>query len=49
LAEAGVEAVRQDGGSGWRVLDYSSVIVHVFDDESRAFYKLDKLYTEIEE
>ncbi len=49
LKAAGVEAMRQDGGSGWRVLDYSSVIVHVFDDESRAFYKLDKLYTEIEE
>ncbi len=50
LGEAGVDTVRRDGGSGtnWRVLDYSSVIVHVFDREAREFYKLDKLYTDIE-
>ncbi len=50
LSEAGVDAVRRDGGSGsgWRVLDYSSVIVHIFDRESREFYKLDKLYTDFE-
>ena len=48
LSEAGVSAIRSDGGSGssWRVLDYASVIVHVFDREAREFYKLDKLYTE---
>ncbi len=50
LSEAGVDTVRRDGGSGsnWRVLDYSSVIVHVFDREAREFYKLDKLYTDFE-
>ncbi len=50
LSEAGVSATRSDGGSGssWRVLDYSSVIVHVFDQEAREFYKLDKLYTDFE-
>ena len=48
LSETGVSAIRSDGGSGssWRVLDYASVIVHVFDREAREFYKLDKLYTE---
>lgn len=48
LSEAGVDALRSDGGSGssWRVLDYACVIVHVFDREAREFYKLDKLYTE---
>ena len=50
LALAGVEAIRRDGGSGadWRVLDYASVIVHIFDREAREFYKLDKLYTDFE-
>ena len=50
LAQAGVEAIRRDGGSGadWRVLDYASVIVHIFDREAREFYKLDKLYTDFE-
>ena len=48
LSEAGVSAIRSDGGSGssWRVLDYASVIVHVFSREAREFYKLDKLYSE---
>ena len=32
----------------WKVLDYSNVIVHIFDRESREFYKLDKLYTDFE-
>lgn len=32
----------------WKVLDYSNVIVHVFDREARDFYKLDKLYTDFE-
>ena len=50
LAQAGVEAIRRDGGSGadWRVLDYASVIVHIFDREAREFYKLDKLYADFE-
>lgn len=50
LTQAGVEAIRRDGGSGadWRVLDYASVIVHIFDREAREFYKLDKLYADFE-
>ena len=32
----------------WKVLDYSNVIVHIFDREARDFYKLDKLYTDFE-
>ncbi len=47
----GVSPIRSEGsqGNAWKVLDFASVIVHVFDTEARAFYKLDKLYTEIEE
>ncbi len=50
IGQAGVEPTRCDGGSGssWRVLDYSCVMVHVFDREAREFYKLDKLYTDFE-
>lgn len=50
LAQAGVEAIRHDGGgeTAWRVLDYASVIVHIFDREAREFYKLDKLYADFE-
>lgn len=51
INERGVEPLRHEGrqGNGWRVLDYASVIVHVFDREARDFYKLDKLYTDFEQ
>jgi len=35
--------------NGWIVIDYSSVIVHIFNRENRDFYKLDKLYGDAEE
>lgn len=34
------------GGGEWCVLDFSSVIVHVFIRSARDFYKLDKLWGE---
>ena len=49
LGLAGVQPIRAEGkGGNWRVLDYASVIVHVFDREAREFYNLDKLYTDFE-
>lgn len=34
------------GGRNWVLMDYSSVIVHIFTKEAREFYKLDKLWAE---
>lgn len=50
LGLAGVDPTRVEGrqGNSWRVIDYSSVLVHVFDREAREFYNLDKLYTDFE-
>ena len=50
MGRRGVNPARVEGGDGnsWRVLDYSSVIVHVFDREAREFYNLDKLYAEMQ-
>lgn len=50
LGLAGVDPMRMEGrdGNNWRVIDYSSVLVHVFDREAREFYNLDKLYTDFE-
>lgn len=32
------------GNDTWGVVDYSSVVVHIFSREARDFYNLDKLY-----
>ena len=50
MGRRGVDPARVEGreGNSWKVLDYSSVIVHVFDREAREFYNLDKLYTDFE-
>ena len=42
----GVEPIRTEGrdNGSWIILDYGSVIVHIFSREARDFYNLDKLY-----
>lgn len=42
LPAFGVEGRDNDA---WIAMDYSDVIVHIFNRESRAFYNLDKLYS----
>jgi len=46
LAEAGVNPLRKDGqrDSRWIVLDYGTVLVHLFHTQEREFYRLDKLW-----
>ncbi|WP_077598005.1 ribosome silencing factor [Olsenella urininfantis] len=34
------------GGSGWMLLDYGSLVVHVFKPEVREFYRLERLWAE---
>jgi len=48
LSEAGIRANRTEGGtlSGWMILDFGSVIVHVFDVDQRAFYRLEELWSD---
>ena len=36
------------GGGSWVLMDYESVIVHIFTDEARHFYQLDKLWSDAE-
>ncbi len=36
------------GGGGWILMDYSDVIVHLFDADSREFFKLEKLWGQAE-
>ncbi len=46
LSECGITPNHTEGqrGDNWVLLDYGFVIVHVFGNDSRNFYKLEKLY-----
>ena len=49
LGQRGVTPLHTDGGNArnWQVVDYGTVMVHIFDREAREFYNLDKLYREV--
>ena len=50
LKENGVEVHHIEGRStGWIVLDYTSVIVHVFTPNEREFYNLDSMWSDATE
>jgi ribosome-associated protein len=42
----GIQPIRIEGMSDatWVLLDYGDVVVHVFSDEMRAFYEIERLY-----
>jgi ribosome-associated protein len=48
LKKEGVLPHHQEGGldSGWLLLDYGDVIVHIFSVEERDYYNLDELWHE---
>lgn len=47
LSKLGVEADHIEGrATGWILLDYGSVVVHVFHKESREYYNLERLWAD---
>ncbi len=58
LADEVEEVLKQNGclphhiegkSTGWYVLDYRSVIVHIFTAKEREFYDLDRMWSDAEE
>ncbi|MDO5445313.1 MAG: ribosome silencing factor [Eubacteriales bacterium] len=51
LSEAGEVPMRREGlrSDIWVLMDFGCVIVHVFTDEARKFYNLERLWSDSEE
>lgn len=50
LSQKGIEPRRIEGyqSSNWIILDYTDVVVHVFLNETREFYQLERLWGDAE-
>ena len=46
--ELGIEPTRAEGvrDGRWGVIDYGDVIVHIFNDDTRLFYHLERLWSD---
>ena len=46
LGRAGVEPKQIEGNknSSWVLMDYGDVIIHIFDEENRLFYDLERIW-----
>ena len=51
LEELGEPMLGREGhrGNSWELLDYGSVVVHVFTEEAREFYALERLWADAEQ
>ena len=50
LEELGEPMLGREGhrGNSWELLDFGTVVVHVFTDEARKFYDLERLWADAE-
>ena len=51
LEELGEPMLGREGhrGNSWELLDYGTIVVHVFTEEAREFYSLERLWADAEE
>ena len=50
LTEMGEAMLGREGhrGNAWELLDFGTIVVHVFTDEARKFYDLERLWADAE-
>ena len=50
LEQMGEEMLGREGhrGNSWELLDYGTIVVHVFTEEAREFYALERLWADAE-
>ena len=48
MEQLGEKMLGREGhrGNTWELLDYGSIVVHVFTDEAREFYSLERLWSD---
>ncbi|MCQ2510140.1 MAG: ribosome silencing factor [Lachnospiraceae bacterium] len=48
LGKAGYKSGRVEGynSANWILLDFKDVVVHIFDEENRGFYNLERIWTD---
>lgn len=51
LRDLGVKPIRREGEpeAGWWLLDYFDVVIHVFGEQERAYYDLERLWSDAPE
>ena len=51
LEQLGEPMLGREGhrGNAWELLDYGSIVVHVFTEEARQFYSLERLWADAEQ
>ena len=51
MEELGEPMLGREGhrGNAWELLDYGSVVIHVFTEEARKFYDLERLWADAEQ
>ena len=51
MSEAGEPPIRREGyrSGNWVLLDFGCVVAHVFTEDAREFYKLERLWSDAEE
>ena len=50
MEQAGEPMLGREGhrGNAWELLDYGSIVIHVFTEEARKFYDLERLWADAE-